>query len=171
MDELGLFGEDTLPARSRASCKSQEMLGTVSWIDHVQGIYCGSGSGFLVVVGWSWMPFSRRQRWRSPSSRRRWPSGLTMSVVWQNGLVVPVFKREDQRVFSNYRGMTPLSQNFTLKCRKGGFSQLSDLRFRNSLLMPAGGSLGVCHSGLLVLCGSEEGLWPGLTVWIFHTVV
>lgn len=68
---------------------------------------------------------------------------------------------------------------FTLVCWKRGFSRLLNLRFRNSnivitiamersllftclyLLMPAGGSLGVCHSSLLVMCGSGEGLWPG----------
>ena len=50
-----------------------------------------------------------------------WKSGAVLKE-WQTGVVVPLFKKGDQRVCANYRGITLLSLpgKYTLRCWKGG---------------------------------------------------
>ena len=52
----------------------------------------------------------------------------TVPVDWQTGVVVPIFKKGEQRVCSIYWGITLLS----LPGWRGGSGRLSDLRFRNN---------------------------------------
>ncbi|KAI3362094.1 hypothetical protein L3Q82_012420 [Scortum barcoo] len=54
----------------------------------------------LEVVGLSWLTHLCNIAWRS---------GTVSFLEWQTGVVVPLFKKGDQRVCSNYRGVTLLS--------------------------------------------------------------
>uniref|UniRef100_A0A3B3QL96 Reverse transcriptase domain-containing protein n=1 Tax=Paramormyrops kingsleyae TaxID=1676925 RepID=A0A3B3QL96_9TELE len=53
----------------------------------------------LDVVGLSWLTRLLNSAWRSG----------TVPLDWQTGVVVPLFKKGDWRLFSNYRGITLLS--------------------------------------------------------------
>lgn len=53
----------------------------------------------LDIVGLSWLTRLFSVAWRSG----------TVPVEWQTGVVVPIFKKGDRRVCSNYRGITLLS--------------------------------------------------------------
>ncbi|XP_054862758.1 golgi transport 1Ba isoform X1 [Amphiprion ocellaris] len=53
----------------------------------------------LDIVGLSWLTCLYRVAWASG----------TVPVEWQTGVVVPIFKKGDRRVCSNYRGITLLS--------------------------------------------------------------
>ena len=66
----------------------------------------------------------------------------TMPKGWQTGVVVPLYKKGDQRVCANYRGITVLS--------------LPGTALHTS--KDPGGGLRVCPSGLHVFCGSGEGV-------------
>ncbi|KAI3353791.1 hypothetical protein L3Q82_005014 [Scortum barcoo] len=58
-----------------------------------------STSKSLDVVGLSWLTRLCNIAWRLG----------TVPLVWQTGVVVPLFKKGDRRVCSNYRGITLLS--------------------------------------------------------------
>jgi len=103
-----------------------------------------------------------------------WRSG-TVPVAWQTGVVVPIFKKGDRRVCSNYRGITLLrnvySRVLERRLRPIVEPQLQEEQcgFRPScgtvgqiftLAGLLGGGMGVCPSSLHVLCGPGEGLWP-----------
>lgn len=90
--------------------------------------------------------------------------------------LVPIFKRGGQRVHSNYSGITLLSLNGKVYFRVLQRRLWSNCVSRKSRVdlalavewwtssfpsLTAGGSLGVCPSGLHVLCGSRGGSHPG----------
>ncbi|XP_076740219.1 uncharacterized protein LOC143418639 [Maylandia zebra] len=61
----------------------------------------------LDVVGLSWLTRLCKVAWRSGA----------VPVDWQTGVVVPIFKKGDRRVCSNYRGITLLSLPGTVYAR------------------------------------------------------
>ncbi|CAM4608815.1 unnamed protein product [Leuciscus chuanchicus] len=69
--------------------------GKAPGVDEIHPEYLKS----LDVVGLSWL---------TPLCSIAWQSG-TVPLGWQTGVVVPLFKKGDRRVCSNYRGITLLS--------------------------------------------------------------
>ena len=75
----------------------------------VEKLLCGKAPGVdeirpeyhksLDVVGLSWLTHLCSIEWQS----------RTVPLDWQTGVVVPLFKKGDRRVCSNYRGITLLS--------------------------------------------------------------
>ncbi|KAK3561338.1 hypothetical protein QTP86_030637 [Hemibagrus guttatus] len=74
----------------------QQLLGgKAPGVDEIRPEYLKS----LDVVGLSWLTRLCNIAWRSG----------TVPLDWATGVVVPLFKKEDRRVCSNYRGITLLS--------------------------------------------------------------
>ncbi len=69
--------------------------GKAPGVDEIRPVYLKS----LDVVGLSWLTRLCNIAWRSG----------TVPLGWQIGVVVPLFKKGDRRVCSNYRGITLLS--------------------------------------------------------------
>uniref|UniRef100_A0AAV2MIF0 Reverse transcriptase domain-containing protein n=1 Tax=Knipowitschia caucasica TaxID=637954 RepID=A0AAV2MIF0_KNICA len=69
--------------------------GKASGVDEIRPDYLGS----LDVVGLSWLTRFCNIAWRSGA----------VPMEWQTGVVVPLYKKGDRRVCSNYRGITLLS--------------------------------------------------------------
>lgn len=75
----------------------------------VKGLYGGKAAGVdeirlemlkaLANVGVKWLTHLFNVAWKVGS----------VPLDWQTGVVVPIFKKGDQRVYSNYRGITLLS--------------------------------------------------------------
>uniref|UniRef100_A0A3P8RJK0 Reverse transcriptase domain-containing protein n=1 Tax=Astatotilapia calliptera TaxID=8154 RepID=A0A3P8RJK0_ASTCA len=61
----------------------------------------------LDVVGLSWLTRLYNVAWRS----------VAVPLDWQPGVVVPIFKKGDRRVCSNYRGITLLSLSWKVYAR------------------------------------------------------
>uniref|UniRef100_A0AAQ6INE0 ribonuclease H n=1 Tax=Anabas testudineus TaxID=64144 RepID=A0AAQ6INE0_ANATE len=74
---------------------SKLLSGTGPGVDEIRPEYLKS----LDVVGLSWLTRLCSIVWRSG----------TVPLDWQTGVVVPLFKKGDRRVCSNYRGITLLS--------------------------------------------------------------
>uniref|UniRef100_A0AAY5KH73 Reverse transcriptase domain-containing protein n=1 Tax=Esox lucius TaxID=8010 RepID=A0AAY5KH73_ESOLU len=72
-----------------------EVTEVVKKLDEIRPEYLKS----LDVVGLSWLTRLCNIAWRSG----------TVPLGWQTGVVVPLFKKGDRRVCSNYRGITLLS--------------------------------------------------------------
>ena len=122
----------------------------------------------LDVVGLSWL---------TRLCNIAWTSG-TVPLEWQTGVVVPLFKKGDQRLCSNYRGITLLSLPGKVYSRvmerrvprlveepdSGGTAWFSSWSWNTGpTLNPrkgAGGGVGVCPASPHVFCGSGEGLRP-----------
>ncbi|XP_051916968.1 uncharacterized protein LOC127597715 [Hippocampus zosterae] len=78
----------------------------------------------LDVVGLSWL---------TRLCNIAWSTGR-VPLDWQTGVVVPLFKKGDRRVCSNYRGITLLSLpgRYIQGCWRGGSVRKSSLRLRRS---------------------------------------
>ncbi|KAI3353401.1 hypothetical protein L3Q82_019939 [Scortum barcoo] len=72
-----------------------QLGGKAPGVDEIRPEYLKS----LDVVGLSWLTRLCNIAWRLG----------TVPLVWQTGVVVPLFKKGDRRVCSNYRGITLLS--------------------------------------------------------------
>ncbi|KAI3356040.1 hypothetical protein L3Q82_017311 [Scortum barcoo] len=138
--------------------------GKAPGVDEIRPEYLNS----LDVVGLSWLTRLCNIAWRLG----------TVPLEWQTGVVVPLFKKGDRRVCSNYRGITLLSlPREGLRQGTGeensAYSRPSDsggtMRFSSqswgagpALYPPqgAGGFMGVCPTSPHVLCGSGEGIRP-----------
>jgi len=122
----------------------------------------------LVVVGLSWLTRLCNITWRSG----------TVPLDWQTRVVVPLFKKGDRRVWSNYRGITLLSLPGKVYARvlerrirpivepriqeeQCGFSSRS---WNTGLVLyplqegSAGGFMEVCPTNPHVFCGFGEGI-------------
>ena len=128
------------------------------------GFYGGNPGEHIVGVSWLTRLFNVA-----------WESG-TVPVAWQTGVVVPIFKKGDRRVCSNYREITLLSLPGKVYSRvlerrlwpivepqiqeeQCGFHPgrgTVDQLFTLARLLEGG--MGVCSSSLHVLCGLGEGL-------------
>ncbi|KAK3569492.1 hypothetical protein QTP86_031481 [Hemibagrus guttatus] len=73
----------------------QLLVGKAPGVDEIHPEYLKS----LDVVGLSWLTRLCNIAWRSG----------TVPLDWATGVVVPLFKKGDRRVCSNYRGITLLS--------------------------------------------------------------
>ena len=124
----------------------------------------------LDIVGLTWLTCLFSVAWMSS----------TIHVEWQTGEVVPIFKKGDQRVCSNYRGITLLSLPRKVYSRvqerrlwpivepqiqeeQCGFRPgcgTVDQLFTLAGLLGGGGGMGVCPSSLHVFCGHGEGFRP-----------
>ncbi|KAI3376691.1 hypothetical protein L3Q82_017116 [Scortum barcoo] len=140
--------------------------GKAPGVDEIRPEYLKS----LDVVGLSWLT-------RLCLCNIAWRLG-TVPLEWQTGVVVPLFKKGDRRVCSNYRGITLLSLPGKVYARvlerrirpivdpriqeeqcgfrpgRGTLDQLYTLR------RVLGGFMGVCPTSPHVLCGSGEGIRP-----------
>ncbi|KAK9542007.1 hypothetical protein VZT92_002011 [Zoarces viviparus] len=117
----------------------------------------------LDIVGLSWLTRLFNVAWGSGS----------VPMDWQTGVVVPIFKKGDQRVCLNYRGIILLSlpgkacarvlerrQRLSKPDSRGAVRIPSRLWNSGLALYPrktTGGVLGVCPTSLHVLCGLGEG--------------
>ena len=110
----------------------------------------------MVVVGLSWLTHLCSIKWQSG----------TVPLDWQTRMVVPLLKKGDQRVCSNYPGITLLSLPGKV------YSGVPERRIRTMVEPPiqeehcsfcpgrGSGSLGVCPSSPHVLCGLVQGVQP-----------
>ncbi|KAI3372494.1 hypothetical protein L3Q82_022695 [Scortum barcoo] len=138
--------------------------GKAPGVDEIRPEYLKS----LDVVGLSWLTRLCNIAWRLG----------TVPLEWQTGVVVPLFKKGDRRVCSNYRGITLLSLPGKVYARvlerrirpivdpriqeeqcgfrpgRGTVDQLYTLR------RVLRGFMGVCPTSPHVLCGSGEGIRP-----------
>ncbi|KAK3550852.1 hypothetical protein QTP70_006160 [Hemibagrus guttatus] len=80
---------------TQAEVVQQLLGGKASGVDEIRPEYLKS----LDVVGLSWLTRLCNIAWRSG----------TVPLDWATGVVVPLFKKGDRRVCSNYRGITLLS--------------------------------------------------------------
>ncbi|KAI3365660.1 hypothetical protein L3Q82_010734 [Scortum barcoo] len=139
--------------------------GKAPGVDEIRPEYLKS----LDVVGLSWLTRLCNIAWRLG----------TVPLEWQTGVVVPLFKKGDRRVCSNYRGITLLSLPGRSHARvlerrirpivdpldSGGTMRFSSWSWNSgpALYPPQGarGFMGVCPtSPSHVLCGSGEGIRP-----------
>ncbi|KAI3371579.1 hypothetical protein L3Q82_024147 [Scortum barcoo] len=140
--------------------------GKAPGVDEIRPEYLKS----LDVVGLSWLTRLCSIAWRLG----------TVPLEWQTGVVVPLFKKGDRRVCSNYRGITLLSLPGKVYARvlerrirpivdpriqeeQCGFRPPVVERWTGPALYPpqgAGGFMGVCPTSPHVLCGSGEGIRP-----------
>ncbi len=91
MEDSGVDSSITQAEVTEVVCK---LLGRASGVDEIRPEYLKS----LDVVGLSWLTRLCNIAWRSG----------TVPLDWAKGVVVPLFKKGDRRVCSNYRGITLL---------------------------------------------------------------
>ncbi|KAI3374131.1 hypothetical protein L3Q82_005986 [Scortum barcoo] len=138
--------------------------GKAPGVDEIRPEYLKS----LDVVGLSWLTRLCNIAWRLG----------TVPLEWQTGVVVPLFKKGDRRVCSNYRGITLLSLPGKVYARvlERRIRPIVDPQIQEeqcgfrpgrgtagpALYPPqgAGGFMGVCPTSPHVLCGSGEGIQP-----------
>ncbi len=92
--------------------------GKAPGVDEIRPEYLKS----LDVVGLSWLTRLCSIAWRSG----------TVPLGWQTGVVVPLFKKGDRRVCSNYRGITLLSLPRENLCQGTGKENTADSRTSDS---------------------------------------
>ncbi|KAK3517717.1 hypothetical protein QTP70_016386 [Hemibagrus guttatus] len=94
--EAGDSEVDSFITQAEVTEVVQQLLGGKAlWVDEICPEYLKS----LDVVGLSWLTRICNIAWRSG----------TVPLDWATGVVVPLFKKGDRRVCSNYRGITLLS--------------------------------------------------------------
>ncbi|KAK3511173.1 hypothetical protein QTP70_032217, partial [Hemibagrus guttatus] len=134
----------------------QLLGGKAPGVDEIRPEYLKS----LDVVGLSWLKHLYNIAWRSG----------TVPLDWATGVVVPLFKKGDRRVCSNYRGITLLSLPGKVYSRvlerivrplvePGGAMSWNT---GPALYPPQGarGFMGVCPTSPHVFCGLREGFRP-----------
>ncbi|XDV32946.1 hypothetical protein PO909_003592 [Leuciscus waleckii] len=129
--------------------------GKAPGVDEIRPEYLKS----MEVVGLSWLTRLCSIAWRSG----------TVPLDWQTGVVVPLYKKGDWRVCSNYRGITLLSLPGKV------YARILERRTRPIVepwiqpwntgpalypLQGPGGFMGVCPTNPHVLCGFGEGIRP-----------
>ncbi|KAI3370757.1 hypothetical protein L3Q82_007303 [Scortum barcoo] len=122
--------------------------GKAPGVDEIRPEYLKS----LDVVGLSWLTRLCNIAWRLG----------TVPLEWQTGVVVPLFKKGDRRVCSNYRGITLLSLPEKVYMPGGtGEENSADSRPSDSGGTMRFSSLVVEHwtSSILSTCRVLEGLW------------
>ncbi|KAI3376129.1 hypothetical protein L3Q82_016659 [Scortum barcoo] len=138
--------------------------GKAPGVDEIRPEYLKS----LDVVGLSWLTRLCNIAWRLG----------TVPLEWQTGVVVPLFKKGDRRVCSNYRGdhtsqppgkvyarvlerrIRPIVDPWIQEEQCGfrpGRGTVDQLYTLHRVL---GGFMGVCPTSPHVLCGSGEGIRP-----------
>ncbi|KAK3538555.1 hypothetical protein QTP86_006718 [Hemibagrus guttatus] len=118
----------------------QQLLGgKAPGVDEIRLEYLKS----LDVVGLSWLTRFCNIAWRSG----------TVPLDWATGVVIPLFKKGDRRVCSNYRGITLLSLPGKV------YSRVLERNTGPALYPPQGarGFVGVCQTSPHVFCGLGEG--------------
>ncbi|KAI3373545.1 hypothetical protein L3Q82_022136 [Scortum barcoo] len=121
--------------------------GKAPGVDEIRPEYLKS----LDVVGLSWLTRLCSIAWRLG----------TVPLVWQTGVVVPLFKKGDRRVCSNYRGITLLSLPGKVYARvlerriRPIVESTLGFRRNNAVFVPGRGTLDQLYTLHRVL----EGLW------------
>ncbi|KAI3355762.1 hypothetical protein L3Q82_004334 [Scortum barcoo] len=163
--EAGDSEVDSSITRAEVTEVVRKLLGgKAPGVDEIRPEYLKS----LDVVGLSWLTRLCNIAWRLG----------TVPLEWQTGVVVPLFKKGDRRVCSNYRGITLLSLPGKVYARvlerrirpivdpwiqeeqcgfRPGRGTVDQLYTLHRVL---GGFMGVCPTSPHVLCGSGEGIRP-----------
>ncbi|XDV31040.1 hypothetical protein PO909_033817 [Leuciscus waleckii] len=162
----GSEGDSSITQAEVSEGVKKLLCGKAPGVDVIRPEYLKS----LDVVGLSWL---------TRLCSIAWQSG-TVPLGWQTGVVVPLFKKGDRRVCSNYRGITLISLHGKVYARvlerrirprtsdrtsdSGGTVQFSSRSWNTGPalypLQGAGRFMGVCPTNPHVLCGFGEGIRP-----------
>ncbi|KAI3362481.1 hypothetical protein L3Q82_012769 [Scortum barcoo] len=159
-------GSSTLPTLFTVQFEFKLLGGKALGVDEIRPEYLKS----LDVVGLSWLTRLCNIAWRLG----------TVPLEWQTGVVVPLFKKGDRRVCSNYRGITLLSLPWEGLCQGTGEENSADSRPSDSggtmrFFRPGRGTLdpaSIPSTGCLRVYGSLPNQSTcALWIWRRHSTV